>query len=57
MHKLYRTLKRVAKTEASVLIIGESGSGKELVAQTIHQESNRSAQSFVAINCGAINPN
>jgi len=56
MHKLYRIIRRVAKTEASVLIIGESGSGKELVAQTIHQASDRSNEPFVAINCGAISP-
>ncbi|WP_413700794.1 sigma-54 factor interaction domain-containing protein [Psychromonas sp. KJ10-10] len=56
MHKLYRTLRRVAKTDASVLIIGESGAGKELVAQTIHQASERNQNSFIAINCGAISP-
>ena len=56
MHKLYRTLRRVAKTDASVLIIGESGSGKELVAQTIHQASERNQNPFIAINCGAISP-
>lgn len=56
MHKLYRTLRRVAKTDASVLIIGESGAGKELVAQTIHQASDRNQSSFIAINCGAISP-
>ena len=56
MHKLYRVLRRVAKTEASVFIIGESGSGKELVAQTIHQASERNQQPFIAINCGAISP-
>lgn len=54
MHHLYRTLRRVAKTEANVLIIGESGAGKELVAQTIHLASNRKEQPFIAINCGAI---
>jgi DNA-binding NtrC family response regulator len=56
MHHLYRTLRRVAKTEANVLIIGESGAGKELVAQTIHLASNRKEQPFIAINCGAISP-
>ena len=56
MHRLYRTLRRVAKTDASVFVIGESGSGKELVAQTIHQASERSQQPFFAINCGAISP-
>ena len=56
MHNLYRTLRRVAKTEANVLIIGESGAGKELVAQTIHLASDRKEQPFIAINCGAISP-
>ena len=56
MHKLYRILRRVAKTESSVLIIGESGSGKELVAQTLHQASERNQGPFIAINCGAISP-
>ncbi|MDV7105827.1 sigma-54 dependent transcriptional regulator [Vibrio sp. TH_r3] len=56
MHKLYRVLRRVAKTEANVLIVGESGAGKELVAQTIHLASDRKNQPFIAINCGAISP-
>jgi len=56
MHRLYRQLRRVAKTEANVLIVGESGAGKELVAQTIHLASQRSQQPFVAINCGALSP-
>ncbi len=56
MHNLYRTLRRVAKTEANILIIGESGAGKELVAQTIHLASDRKEQPFIAINCGAISP-
>ena len=44
----------IAPTEASVLITGESGAGKELVAQGIHDKSNRSTQPFIAVNCGAI---
>lgn len=56
MHKLYRTLRRVAKTDTNVLIVGESGAGKELVAQTIHLASERKNQPFIAINCGAISP-
>lgn len=42
-----------AKSRATVLIIGESGTGKELIAQSIHTESERASQPFVAINCGA----
>ncbi|MDC0611128.1 sigma-54 dependent transcriptional regulator [Vibrio sp.] len=56
MHEVYRTLRRVARTKANVLIIGESGAGKELVANTIHLASERSAHPFIAINCGAISP-
>jgi DNA-binding NtrC family response regulator len=56
MHKLYRILRRVAKTDASVFIVGDSGTGKELVAQTIHLASERNQAPFIAINCGAMSP-
>lgn len=56
MRKLYRTIRRVAATEANVLIMGESGSGKELVARTLHSASARAQGPYVAINCGAISP-
>lgn len=46
--------KKYAATEATLLITGESGSGKDLFAQAIHEESNRSQQPFVAVNCGAV---
>ncbi len=54
MQELIAKAKRIAATEASVLILGESGSGKELLARAIHEASPRAAQPFVAINCAAI---
>jgi DNA-binding NtrC family response regulator len=56
MLKLYRTLRKVAVTAANVLVVGESGAGKELVANTLHLASYRAEQPFVAINCGALSP-
>lgn len=54
MRKLYRVIRKSARTDASILIIGESGSGKELVANTLHLMSPRSNKPFISINCGAI---
>jgi DNA-binding NtrC family response regulator len=51
---VYRVIEQSAPTQASVLISGESGTGKELVAQTIHELSQRASFPFVAINCAAI---
>lgn len=56
MTKLYRVIRKAAPSNASVLIMGESGSGKELVAQTLHLMSDRRDSAFLSINCGAINP-
>jgi DNA-binding NtrC family response regulator len=54
MRQIYRTIEQAAPTSASVLISGESGTGKEMVAQTIHQLSQRVAMPYVPINCAAI---
>ncbi|HCN3201033.1 TPA: sigma 54-interacting transcriptional regulator, partial [Escherichia coli] len=54
MLHLKSMLSKVAVSHASVLITGESGSGKEVVAYTIHQQSLRTKQPFITINCAAI---
>ncbi|WP_341315720.1 sigma-54 dependent transcriptional regulator [Paraburkholderia sp. IMGN_8] len=54
MQQLFRTIRKVANTDASVFISGESGTGKELTALAIHERSPRRKAPFIAINCGAI---
>jgi DNA-binding NtrC family response regulator len=54
MQSIMRLIEQAAPSQASVLITGETGSGKEVVARTLHQLSPRSARPFVAINCSAI---
>ena len=54
MQMLFRTIRKIANTDASVFIAGESGTGKELTAVAIHERSPRRKEPFVAINCGAI---
>src|SRR3954468_8730513 len=51
---LRRLVRQVAPSDASVLLVGPSGSGKEVVARAIHAQSRRAGKPFVAINCGAI---
>jgi transcriptional regulator with GAF, ATPase, and Fis domain len=54
MRKLFEAVELVAATDASVVIEGETGTGKELVARTIHQRSGRVDGPFLAVNCGAL---
>jgi DNA-binding NtrC family response regulator len=54
MLELYKQIAHVAPTDATILITGESGAGKELVARTIHQRSRRSAGPFLAVHCAAL---
>jgi two-component system response regulator HydG len=57
MHEVLAKLKSIAPTSATVLIQGETGTGKELVAKAIHNNSPRKSKNFVAMNCTAINQN
>jgi DNA-binding NtrC family response regulator len=56
MIDIYKTLSKVAPTDATVLIEGETGTGKELIARMIHANSKRTQQPFVPVDCGAIAP-
>jgi DNA-binding NtrC family response regulator len=56
MQEVYDLLQRVAPTDATVLLLGETGTGKELAAQTVHTLSRRAAQPFIDVNCGALPP-
>jgi DNA-binding NtrC family response regulator len=56
MVEIYKIVARVAPTDATVVIEGETGTGKELVARMIHRNSRRATQAFVPVDCGAITP-
>jgi formate hydrogenlyase transcriptional activator len=54
LRKLLAQVGKVAASESAVLILGETGTGKELIARAIHKRSSRSSGAFIAVNCGAI---
>ncbi|MDP6778840.1 MAG: sigma-54 dependent transcriptional regulator, partial [Candidatus Latescibacteria bacterium] len=54
MQRMFDLIRRIADTQANVLITGESGTGKELVARSIHANSSRKRQPFVPLNCGGL---
>jgi len=54
MLKIFETIELVAKTDANVLILGENGTGKELIARAIHRSSTRSSEVFISVDMGAI---
>src|SRR4051794_38438053 len=56
MAAVHRLIATIAPTDAPVLILGETGTGKELVARTIYQRSKRADMPFVPVNCGALTP-
>lgn len=57
MQRVYDLIGRVAKTDATILITGDTGTGKEVAAQTLHQMSRRNKEAFLPLNCGAVSPN
>ncbi len=57
MLKVFSTIDRVAPTDANILILGENGTGKDLIARAIHQKSNRADKPFVAVDLGAVSEN
>jgi transcriptional regulator with GAF, ATPase, and Fis domain len=57
MQEVFRKIQKVAATDISVLVTGETGTGKELIARELHTRSPRAKQAFVTINCGAIPEN
>src|SRR5215469_7200953 len=56
MQKVFSVIERVATSNTTVLISGRTGTGKELVARAIHENSSRASRPFIDINCGAVPP-
>ena len=57
MQRVYDLIAKVAQTDATVLLTGDTGTGKELVAETVHSLSRRHKEPFLPVNCGAVSPN
>ncbi len=57
MRKIFGVLERVASTDVTILLEGETGTGKDLIARAVHQTSNRHEGPFVVVDCGAVAPN
>jgi two-component system, NtrC family, response regulator GlrR len=56
MHQLFGILEKVAPTDSTVMLLGETGTGKEVLAEAIHQKSKRAGRPFVVVDCGAVAP-
>src|SRR5256712_11845800 len=56
LREVLRQVSKVAQVESTVLILGETGTGKELIARAIHKRSNRATRAFIRVNCAAIPP-
>lgn len=57
MKEIFRTIDKVAATDANILILGENGTGKELVARALHRQSKRANEAFISVDMGALNQN
>ena len=56
LRKVLRQVAKVAPSDSTVLILGETGTGKELIARAIHKRSKRADRAFIGVNCAAIPP-
>src|SRR4029077_5805682 len=56
LRKVLQRVSKVASSDSTILILGETGTGKELIARAIHKRSNRADRAFIGVNCGAIPP-